>query len=44
MFRKVAIAALVAGLAVAACSSGGSGDKIKIGGGFALTGDRKSVV
>jgi len=43
MFRKVAIAALVAGLAVAACSSGGSGDKIKIGGGFALTGDESSL-
>ena len=37
MFRKIAIAAFVTSLAVAACS-GGSGDKLKIGGGFALTG------
>ena len=44
MIRKFAIAALVTSLAVAACSGGGgSGDKIKIGGGFALTGDESSL-
>ena len=39
MFKRVATVALAAGLAAAACSGGGSSDKIKIGGGFALTGD-----
>ena len=43
MFKRVATVALAAGLAVAACSGGGSSDKIKIGGGFALTGDESSL-
>ncbi len=42
MFKKLAAIAVVAGLALAACG-GGSGDKIKIGGGFALTGDESSL-
>ncbi len=43
MFKKLAAIAVVTGLALAACGGGGSGDKIKIGGGFALTGDESSL-
>jgi len=43
MLRKLAAVALVAGLALAACSGGGGGDTIKIGGGFALTGDESAL-
>ncbi|MFZ5854373.1 MAG: ABC transporter substrate-binding protein [Chloroflexota bacterium] len=43
MLRKVATVALVAGLALAACGGGGGGDTIKIGGGFALTGDESAL-
>jgi branched-chain amino acid transport system substrate-binding protein len=43
MLKKVATLVMVAGLALAACGGGGSGDKIKIGGGFALTGDESSL-
>jgi hypothetical protein len=35
MYRRLAALASVAVLALAACSGGGSGDKLKIGGGFA---------
>ncbi len=44
MIRKLAALAVAGGLALAACGSGGgSGDTIKIGGGFALTGDESSL-
>lgn len=43
MLKRVATVALVAGLALAACGGGGSGDTIKIGGGFALTGDESAL-
>ncbi len=44
MYRRFATVASVAVLVLAACSGGGgSGDKIKIGGGFALTGDESSL-
>jgi branched-chain amino acid transport system substrate-binding protein len=44
MYRRLAALASVAVLVLAACSSGGgSGDKIKIGGGFALTGDESAL-
>ena len=43
MFTRLAAAALAVGLLLTACSSGTSGDKIKIGGGFALTGAESSL-
>ena len=44
MLKRVATLVMVAGLAAAACGGGGgAGDKIKIGGGFALTGDESSL-
>ncbi len=44
MLRRVATVALVAGLALAACGGGGGGgNTIKIGGGFALTGDESAL-
>ena len=43
MFKKLAAIAVVAGLALAACGGGGSGNTIKIGGGFALTGEESSL-
>jgi branched-chain amino acid transport system substrate-binding protein len=43
MYRRLAALASVAVLALAACSGGGSGDKLKIGGGFALTGDESAL-
>jgi len=43
MYRRLAAAAAVTALVLAACSGGGSGDKIKIGGGFALTGDESAL-
>ena len=42
MFRRLAAAALAIGLVLTACSSG-TGDTIKIGGGFALTGAESSL-
>lgn len=44
MFKKILAMAMVAGVALAACNTGGgSGDKIRIGGGFALTGDESAL-
>ena len=44
MLRKLFTLTVAAGLVLAACSSGGGGgDKIKIGGGFALTGDESAL-
>jgi branched-chain amino acid transport system substrate-binding protein len=47
MFKKLAGIAVVVSLALSACggtgTSSGSADKIKIGGGFALTGDEASL-
>lgn len=43
MFTRLAAAALAVGLLLTACSSGTSTDKIKIGGGFALTGAESSL-
>lgn len=45
MLKKLGVAALVAGLVLAACGSSGSssGGTIKIGGGFALTGDESAL-
>jgi branched-chain amino acid transport system substrate-binding protein len=47
MFKKLAGVAVVVGLALTACggtgTSSSSADKIKIGGGFALTGDEASL-
>jgi branched-chain amino acid transport system substrate-binding protein len=44
MKSKLAAVAVVAALALAACGgSSGGGDKIKIGGGFALTGDESAL-
>jgi branched-chain amino acid transport system substrate-binding protein len=44
MYRRVAAVASVAVLVLAACSGGGgSSDTLKIGGGFALTGDESSL-
>jgi branched-chain amino acid transport system substrate-binding protein len=45
MKRKLATAFVVAGLVLAACGSsgGGGGDTIKVGGGFALTGDESAL-
>jgi branched-chain amino acid transport system substrate-binding protein len=44
MFKKILAMAMVAGVALAACNTGGgAGDKIRIGGGFALTGDESAL-
>lgn len=44
MRQKLLTVAVAAGLALSACGgSGGSGDTIKIGGGFALTGDESAL-
>ncbi len=43
MFRRLVALGFVVGLVTAACSGTGGGDKIKIGGGFALTGDESAL-
>jgi branched-chain amino acid transport system substrate-binding protein len=43
MFRRLVFLGLLVGLAAAACSGTGGGNTIKIGGGFALTGDESSL-
>lgn len=43
MFRRLGTLGLVVGLVAAACSGTGGGNTIKIGGGFALTGDESAL-
>jgi branched-chain amino acid transport system substrate-binding protein len=43
MFRRLVFLGLLVSLAAAACSGTGGGDTIKVGGGFALTGDESSL-
>ena len=43
MLKKVSALALVAGLMLGACGGSSSGSTIKIGGGFALTGDESAL-
>lgn len=43
MFRRLVALGLVVGLVAAACSGAGGGNTIKVGGGFALTGDESAL-
>lgn len=43
MFRRLVALGLVVGLVAAACSGTGGGNTIKVGGGFALTGDESAL-